>query len=206
MGRGERQRARWLGELRAFVAERRRLVPVPDPATLDALRRAELEVELGFLKAWLTRWGPPILQERAMFMKRAGLTEPEPIVVVRGGPNVLLAMRRLVGDPPVAGEGPVVAILDEEYDEFVASHVEQPAQAYHVVCWSRFEPAADALLELARRRGLSPSSADTYRNHVNGTLWADSRGLEVENLWRWDGDRLSLVSEGIRHRRFRPSR
>lgn len=206
MDKGERQRERWLGELRAFVAERRRLVPVQDPATLDALRRAELEVELGFLKVWLTRWGPPMLQERAMLMKRAGLTEPEPIVVVRGGPNVLLAMRRLVGDAPVAGDGPVVTLLDEEYDEFVALHVEQPAQAYHVICWSRFEPAADELIALARQRGLEMASAETFRNHVNGTLWADRRGLQVENLWRWDGERLVLISEGIRHRRFRPER
>ncbi len=41
-----------------------------------------------------------------------------------------------------------------------------------------------------------------YLNHVNGTLWAPRCGLQVENLWSWNGTEMHLIEEGIEHVRY----
>ncbi|MDC0716743.1 hypothetical protein [Nannocystis bainbridge] len=40
------------------------------------------------------------------------------------------------------------------------------------------------------------------RGHGPGTLWGPRHGLQVENLWSWDGSQLDLVEEAIAHQRY----
>jgi hypothetical protein len=199
-------KAAWVGRLRAWIAEQRRARPIPDAQALGGLELQQYRVHGGFMQTWLRQHGPGMLRERAVLLEHQGRASPDPVIVAHGDAPMLAAMRVLVGEPALAGEGRVVALLDDEYEAFVAANPEGNDEDrefdFHVSTWSRFAPAGSALLERAEALGKPIDAAGVYLDHVNGTLWGPRCGLEVENLWRWDGTALHLIEEAIAHVRY----
>ncbi len=185
--------ADWVARLRAYVAERNLARPALDDNALNALERWQYRIHGGFMQTWLRKHGPQMLNERAAFAELQRRVSPNPVVVAHGDVPFAVAMRVLVGDAGLRGEGRVVVLLDDEYERFMAANPEAGADDdrefdFHVSTWSRFAPAPPALL--------------AYLNHVNGTLWAPRCGLQVENLWSWNGTEMHLIEEGIAHVRY----
>lgn len=197
-----RDRTAWQDRLCAHARERHAANPMPARDALSPQQEAILNVEGGFLTTWLRQYGPQMLGERRVTLENLGGASMQPIVVIHGDIPAVVAVLHIAGDAARTGEKKLVALLDEDYDAFIRDNPEAREFDFHVSSWSRFLPAAPALLERARQLGHPIDPAATYFNHVNGTLWGPRHGLEVENLWRWDGARLDLVEEAIVHRRY----
>jgi hypothetical protein len=197
----------WVGLLRAYISARRQARPLPDAKALTGLEYQQYRVHGGFMQTWLRQHGPGMLSERAAILEVQGRVLPEPVIVAHGDVPMLAAMRVLAGEGALAGVGRVVALLDDEYDAFIAAHPEAAPEAdrefdFHVSTWSRFAPAPPELIQRARELGKPIDDTATYFDHVNGTLWAPRCGLQVENLWHWNGAELDLVEEAIAHVRY----
>ncbi len=197
-----RDRAAWQDRLCAHARERHAARPMPARGTLDPLQDAMLNVEGGFLTTWLRQYGPQMLGERRVSLESLGGASAQPIVVIHGDLPAVVAVLHIAGDHAKTGEKKLVALLDEDYDAFIRANPEAREFDFHISSWSRFIPAAPALLDQARALGREIDPAHTHYNHVNGTLWGPQHGLEVENLWSWDGARMHLIEEAIGHRRF----
>lgn len=197
-----RDRAAWRQKLLDHVRERHAARPIPPREAMDPLQAAMYAVEGGFLNTWLQQHGPRMLAERRMLLEGMGQASGQPIVVLHGDAPAVAAVLVLAGDHARTGEKGLVTLLDEDYRAFVRDNPEAREFDFHVSSWSRFVPAAAELVERARQMGKPVSTALSYYNHVNGTLWGPRHGLEVENLWSWDGTRLELVEEAIAHKRY----
>lgn len=187
----------WTEALREFIAVRRAAVP-EDEAALGVRDTQEYRVEGGFLTQWLETYGPGFLRERSFFR----MWPSDPVIVLHGDLPMLSACATLLGADGIAGKGRVIAMLDSEYQAFLRAHREPEEFHYHVSSWSYFRDADVDMLETWRRMGREVDSAHAHRNHVTGTLWGPSCGLQSENLWSWDGEKLTLVEEAIRSIRY----
>jgi hypothetical protein len=192
----------WHAELTSSIQACRAKLPVPTQVEIskDPLALAMYRIEGGFMQTWITEYGPRMLKERDVLMH--GKLGPEPVVVIHGDMPLLVACRILLRDGALDGEGDVVAMLSSEYADFIGRNPERVEFDFHIQTWSGFELADRSLLDRARSMGHEISVSSTYYDHVNGTLWAKLGGLEVHNLWRWDGEEMSLVEEAIDHARF----
>jgi hypothetical protein len=169
---------------------------------MPALYQEQYRIEGGFINAWLTQYGPRMLSERQALLERMGQLSPRPMVIVHGDTALVSAVLDLAGPHAATGERRLITLLDSEYQWFLRAHPEPREFDYHVSSWSRFEPASEALLAKARARGHTLHSERKYFNHLNGTLWGPRCGLQVENLWCWDGATMNLVEEAISHVRY----
>lgn len=201
-GKPPPSKAEWTERLLSFAAERHAARPTPPLEGLDSLAQAQYRAEGGFIQAWMRQYGPRMLAERKMLLEGLDGYSPEPLAVVHGDVPLVSAVLYLTDSTAIRGEGQLLVLLDEDYTAFIRENPEPREFDFHISSWSRFIPASAELLESARRKGLSVSPSLTYFNHVNGTLWGPQHGLEVENLWSWDGANLELVEEALSHKRF----
>lgn len=169
---------------------------------MPALYQEQHRIDSGFMHAWLTQYGPRMLGERQALLERTGEVSPRPMVVVHGDVLLVSSVLDVAGPHAATGERRLITLLDQEYEWFIRTYPEPREFDYHVSSWSRFEPAREPLLAKAQERGHVLRSEAKYFNHINGTLWGPNCGLEVENLWAWDGAKMELVEEAISQVRF----
>lgn len=192
----------WTDQLRQHVRDCRAARPIPEPSQLSPLALAEHRVQGGFLTSWIRQYGPQMLAERKLLLEERGQLGADPLIVFHGDPGCLAALQIILRGAPLRGDGRTLALLRDEYLDFRQRCSESVEFDLHVSSWSYFEPASAELLEQAQRIGKPIDPALSYRNHTNGTLWGPRCGLEVENLWSWDGQELVLIEEALAHKRF----
>jgi hypothetical protein len=145
----------------------------------------------GTLLAWLDRYGPALIAERAALTRVSRLDTDPHIVVISSLPGLLAALEIVHLDCVTLS-----ALTEEEYERFLTTH---PDSAYrrHVVFRNTFFALQDPqLLKRARLEHPIPESAQ-YWVHKEETVVGELFTRTAFHLWRWDGEEYDLLSEGF---------
>lgn len=183
------QATKWFDGLLTFSAECRKRLPLMARADLSTAEEMQCRIIGGSLLAWLQKYGPRLLQERAVF---AGLEnwEKDPFIVFTSDRAGLVAASEILEESP-----PRIAFLHP--DEFASWTNTHPDAEYrwHVHMWSFFEPL-DA--DTAKRAEKFPLQlGETYWLHREGTMCGQLFGRGGDSLWKWNGTEPTLLEEGF---------
>lgn len=195
-----RQRAKvsgdeWKARLRAFFVDESGRDEIPPREELTDAQEMQCRIVGGALIAWLERHGPRMIQERSVL--RAVGFEPNPLIVFTSNVPGLVAAREILGEQPER----VVYMTEARFRDFLRANPD-PRYIWHVHHWSLFPPQLEAEFLEAARSGYPIADGCQYWQHVEGTLWGPSCGLEIRHLWQWDGAEPALLEEGMQSVRF----
>ena len=178
--------ASWRQELDAFLAERRAGV-LPRHADLSPIQDAQRRVSGGLLKhffEFLERKDPatqfPILYLHPL--------EERVFVFVTDEAGATAARDLMDLESPLA-----VCLLKEEWRTFLEDPSTDDDDEFtrHYQFWSVWHQNLPTTWEI-------PQDADgEYWVHEEGYALAERVGRGAQHLWRWDGEELTLVREGI---------
>ena len=180
---------KWFKDLKAYIAECHVRRPIMDRDNLSAAEELQCQIIGGSLNSWLRKYGPPLLQERAMLCDVGGW-EKDPFVVFTSEQPGLVAAREILEDDP----GTIAWLNPTEFEDW---NQIQPDKDYkwHVHRWSFFAPMDP---ETKKKAELYPLVAgESYWLHKEGTMCGPLFGRGGDHLWKWDGREPVLLQECI---------
>jgi hypothetical protein len=174
--------------LRAHLAQRRQRMPIVPREHLDPLGECRCQVLGGHLIHWLQEQGPKLLRERAAFANLGG-RQRDPLVCYISEMPGLVAAQEILGP----NRGPVVWGCPED---FAGLPIADSTLAYHVELRSMFvdvDVKAESK-DVVTKHPIGPN--ETYLVHHDESILGPLFARGGRHLWKWDGDRLSLLEEG----------
>jgi hypothetical protein len=178
---------KWFEGLRRFADECRKKAPLAERTSLSPAEEVQCRIIGGSLIGWLQKFGPRLLQERAVLATLQDW-EKDPFVVFTSEQPGLVAANEILEESP-----PTIAFLyPDEFTRWTRRHPDTDYR-WHVHTWSFFA-ALDA--DTAQRAAKHPLAAgETYWLHKEGTMCGPLFGRGGDHLWKWDGSEPALIEE-----------
>jgi hypothetical protein len=184
----------WISELRSHIVGLRDCNPLPDRQLLDSAEEWQCRIIGGSLLNWLNEIGPDYLQERKVLSKLLEI-EPEPLIVFTSTVPGLIAATEIITPENES----VLFLADDDFAKWSRQHPDAE-YCWHVHFWSYFHTSPDQeFLAQAQEQYPLDDEAETYWQHVEGTMWGQQAGRGVDHLWKWDGKEPLLLEEAFSH-------
>jgi hypothetical protein len=177
----------WFDGLKRFVGECRTRCPVISRDKLSIMEEMQCRIIGGSLIAWLQKYGPRLIQERAML---AGLKnwEKDPFIVFTSDRPGLVAAREILDEEPAA----IAFLYPNEFTEWLNNHPD-PEYRWHIHTWSFFAPVDVDSTKKAKKHQIS--KGESLWLHKDGTMCGQLFGRGADHLWKWNGREPELLEE-----------
>ncbi len=179
----------WFAALKRHIASTRKHHPLPEINNLSAEDFSRCRLQGGTLIAWLDRYAPRLLQERAMF-SHLRETETEPFIIVLSDVSGLVAAEEILG----ASDG-VASLASSEFRVFSRAHPDENYK-WHVRFINEIGPAkgeiaARAVKEYPLKHG------EEHWIHDEASIMGPLFGRGAQHFVKWDGTNVTILQEAF---------
>jgi hypothetical protein len=179
----------WFDGLKRFIGECRARRPVAIRDDLSTVEQMQCRIIGGSLIAWLQKYGPLLIQERAMLAELENW-EKDPFIVFTSEQPGLVAAREIIDEGP-----PTIAFLyPDEFSEWLKNHPD-PEYRWHIHTWSFFTLADVDNVKKAEKYPMS--EGESLWLHKEGTMCGQLFGRGGDHLWKWNGWEAELLEECV---------
>lgn len=165
--------------------------PLPPREELSALEEYQCRIVGGTLVSWLQTHSRPLLRERE-FLKDIRQLERDPLIVFISDKPGLIAARQILEGAPF----PIVYLSQETFDAFIEQDPDETF-CWHVVFTSYFHQNADGDTQSAMHATHQLQPGEEFWLHREVSTLAPLFARGGEHLWKWDGEKMSLVEEAF---------
>ncbi|NJK93489.1 MAG: hypothetical protein HC904_17745 [Blastochloris sp.] len=178
----------WIRQLREYIAACRTERPIKGPEQLTDEVGWQYNIIGSSFMQWLKQYGPLLIQERAVISDFDKLKN-DPLIVFTGEEPGLVAAQHILRDESER----VVYLHRDEYDTWEKGHPD-PKFRWHIHTWSYFGSLDGEMGKRAREK-YPLKDSETYWIHIEGTNCGELFGRGAEHLWKWDGEKPTLLEE-----------
>jgi hypothetical protein len=182
----------WFNGLKQHIAECRAKKPLVDRAKLTIEHEMDCRIIGGSLLGWFRRFGPRLLQERAMLTHLNTEWEKDPFIIITSQQAGLVAAKEVLE----GGADRVAMLYPREFKEWLTGHPDDEYQ-WHVHISSQIRPMDDHMLALAQQYPIGEGESCIL--HEESTTCGKLFARGGVSLWKTDGKDVALLEEALTH-------